>query len=181
MSALVQWAHIVCRQHQAATGCPSATPTDPTPLQPVPMNGTALATSVGTATEATPSSLVLACDIDHTMINQTLTVLPRQFGERYPGLFPPWGRRASPPCDPLRTSDDLLNYLEMHRQDLHVTGITDDKRWPHTALSLSRDSGERPEDLMHRCIGELSKLLRARKALLIISMVRAMPSRMAID
>ena len=72
----------------------------------------------------------------------------------------------------MRASDELLAYLESYRHDLHVTGITDEKRWPKSASSLDSNSNDSPEELMKRFIVELCKLLRARKAMLVISMVR---------
>jgi hypothetical protein len=144
------------------------------PLQPLGVNSRATPPLPAEKPRSQLPTLVLACDIDHTLINQTLTVLPREMGQPYPGLFPPWGRHAKPPPDPLACSEELRAYLEAHRHALHITGITDDKRWPASATSLSRESKERPEELMTRFIGELSALLKARKAVLVFSQVRSL-------
>ena len=160
---------LACRQHGVLTGARAAAA--PPPQQ-------ALEQSVGPATPPPrrSRSLGLACDIDHTLINQTLTVLPRTHGDRYPGQFPPWGRRNAPPGDAIAASDELLAYMEANAPLLHVTGVTDDKRWPETALALGSDPNDRPRahDLMQACIRALGKILRARRGLIVISRVRAL-------
>ena len=76
---------ISCRQHGAATGTRVVPLQSPSPLQPLPANSATPATQPAPVLHRAPTSLVLGCDIDHTLINQTLTVLPREFGQPYPG------------------------------------------------------------------------------------------------
>jgi hypothetical protein len=92
-------------------------------------------------------------------------------------LFPPWGRHADPPADPLATSNELLKYLKAHAAQLHITGITDDKRWPETALALGgKDFNDRPlnahvHELMDKCIQDLITALQTQKAIMVVSRV----------
>jgi hypothetical protein len=119
-------------------------------------------------------SLGLACDIDHTLINQSLTVLPRGRGV-YPGVFPPWGNHAQPPADPMAISNELIKYLKEHAAQLHITNITEDKQWPDSALSLGgQNFADRPRahELMDKCIQDVIAQLQAKKAIMVVSLVR---------
>jgi hypothetical protein len=119
---------------------------------------------------AKTATIALACDIDHTLINQALGVLPHTHGGTYPGVWPPWPR-DNIPTDPKIISDKLMKYIYEHRRELHITSIHDEKRWPQTASSLSIPKLQNVE-AMERVIQHVMDHCRKGKAMLILSNVR---------
>ena len=75
------------------------------------------------------------------------------------------------PRHPMEASRQLCAYLEQHADVLHVTGLTEGKKWPNSALSLGVSRGLGPEDAMRRCVHSLTQLVKAKKALFVISKV----------
>eukprot|EP00892_Ulva_mutabilis_P004063 jgi/Ulvmu1/2028/UM120_0024.1 len=113
-------------------------------------------------------SIVLGCDIDHTLINQAHAVLPRTSNTWYPDVFPPWGSSPAP-TSAIAQSDALLHYMMAHKKVLHITNFSDNhKSWPDSARALKM-KGKTDNEAMLILIDLIVEHVRRRKAFLVVT------------